>query len=205
MSTNAPVSAQKKSPNLTRKNTLETIKDLGSSMAQNTADSFKNIGSGIFDQLFGNQSISERDINFPKNWENKTQNRQKKEFKLFNYQNHYENNIVKNQIQELTQVVKKEIEQIKMADKSLMQEISDVQNTAINSLPEKPGIYHVRFLELLLSILKTVRLKIGESRTWLQAMVSKKKKRGSLFVSMSKKKGTQYSLSQELSTARSIQ
>jgi len=205
MSTSVPVSAQKKSSNLTHKNTIETIKDFGSSMAQNTTDSFKNIGSGIFDQLFGNQPSSEKETNFSRNWEAKTQKKPKKEFKLFDYQNHYENNIVKNQIKELTQVVKKEIENIKMADKSLMHEITDIQNIAINSLPEKPGIYHVRFLELLLSILKTVRLKINESRTWLQAMVSKKKKRGSLFAANSKSKGTQYSMSQELSTARSIQ
>ena len=206
MNTNTPVSGQKKSSSLTHKNTLETIKDFGSSMAQNTTDSFKNIGTGIFDQLFGTQTTSEKDLNgFSRNWENKAKAKPKKEFKLFNYQTHYENNIVKNQIKELTQVVRKEIENIKMADKSLMQEVNDIQNIAINSLPEKPGIYHLRFLELLIGILKTVRLKINESRTWLQAMVSKKKKRGSLFAANSKSKGTQYSMSQELSTARSIQ
>jgi len=36
-------------------------------------------------------------------------------------------------------------------------------------------------------------------------MVSKKKKRGSLFAVRSKKAGTQYSMSQELSNARSVQ
>jgi len=210
MSTNTRVSAQKKSSNQNPKNTIETLKDFSSSMAKNTANTFKDIGSGIFDQIFNNQGFSEDNFDdfdrFSQNWENKTKTKKpKKEFKLFNYQNYYENNLIKNQIKELTQVVKKEIEQIKMADKSLMQEVSDIQNNAINALPEKPGIYHIRFLELLLSILRTVRLKINESRTWLQAMVSKKKKRGSLFASMSKSKGTQYSLSQELSTARSIQ
>lgn len=203
MSANTPVSARKKGSNLTHKNTLETIKDLSSSVAQNTSDSFKNIGSGIFEQLFG--AAPEKNPDFSQNWEKKAPKKPKQEFRLFNYQNYYENNIIKNQIKELTQIIKKEIDSIKTSDKSLIQEVSDIQNIAINALPEKPGIYHVRFLELLLSILKTVRLKISESRTWLQAMVSKKKKRGSLFASISKKKGTQYSLSQELSTARSIQ
>ena len=210
MSTNGRVSAQKKGSNLTQKNTVETLKDFSSSMAKNTANSFKDIGSGIFDQIFNNQSSHEDNFDSfdraSQNWENKTKaKRSKIEFKLFNYQNYYENNLVKNQIKELTNVVKKEIEQIKMADKSLSQDISDIQNNVINALPEKPGIYHIRFLEILLSILRTIRLKINESRTWLQSFTSKKKKRGSLFASNSKNKGTQYSLSQELSTARSVQ
>jgi hypothetical protein len=72
-------------------------------------------------------------------------------------------------------------------------------------LPEKPGIYHVRFLEIIVNVLRALRAKINESSTWMQALTSKKKKRGSLFAVRAKKKGTQYSLSQELSSARSVQ
>ncbi|MDO9027792.1 MAG: DUF5660 domain-containing protein, partial [Candidatus Roizmanbacteria bacterium] len=97
------------------------------------------------------------------------------------------------------------IEMIKRADASLLNDIRDVEKLTINDLPEKPGIYHIRFLELVLSILRTLRAKVGESKTWLQALMSKKKKRGSLFVVRSKKQGTQYSLSQELQSSRSVQ
>jgi hypothetical protein len=133
--------------------------------------------------------------------EKKTSLPTRKEFSLFSY----ERELMKKQIKELVEQIRKEIELIKKADKSLLAQVSDIENIAIEQLPEKPGIYHIRFLEIVLRILKSLRQKIGESKTWLSAMISRKKKRGSLFLSLSKKKGTQYSLSQELQTARSVQ
>jgi hypothetical protein len=72
-------------------------------------------------------------------------------------------------------------------------------------MPEKLGVYHVRFLEIILKILQSIKLKINESGTWLEAMRSKRAKRGSAFMANSKKKGTQYSMSQELTLTRSVQ
>jgi len=129
----------------------------------------------------------------------------RKEFSLFSYQEYYERELVKKQIKELVEQIRKEIELIKKADKSLLAQVSDIENIAVEQLPEKPGIYHIRFLEIVLRVLQSLRQKIGESKTWLSAMISRKKKRGSLFLSLSKKKGTQYSLSQELQTARAVQ
>ena len=129
----------------------------------------------------------------------------RKEFSLFSYQEYYERELVKRQIKELVEQIRREIELIKKADKSLLTQVSDIENIAIEQLPEKPGIYHIRFLEIVLRILQSLRQKIGESKTWLSAMISRKKKRGSLFLALSKKKGTQYSLSQELQTARTVQ
>ncbi len=129
----------------------------------------------------------------------------RKEFSLFSYQEYYERELVKKQIKELVEKIRKEIELIKKADKTLLNQVSEIEHIAVEQLPQKPGIYHVRFLEIVLRILQSLRQKIGESKTWLSAMVSRKKKRGSLFLALSKKKGTQYSLSQELQTARSVQ
>lgn len=168
----------------------------------------ESIGSGVFDQFFGSYDTGYDDSfeNPVARWGKETKPaKQKQEFKLFNYTEYYEKELVKRQIKELTEQIKREIELLKKADASLLNEVKDVENISINALPEKPGIYHVRFLEIILSILRTIRAKIGESKTWLQALVSKKKKRGSLFLSLSKKKGTQYSLSQELTNARSVQ
>ena len=131
--------------------------------------------------------------------------RQRREFSIFDYQQYYEKEIIKKEISQLTDQIKKELESIKKADASLLQDVKDVQRLALESTPDNPGIYHIRFFEIILSILRTLRVKIGESRTWLAAMVSKKKKRGSLFSFRSKKQGTLYSLSQELQSARSIQ
>ena len=175
-------------------NPLETLKDAGKT-------------SGLLDQFFGGKD-DEDDFGSEFKWAGeakKQASRQRQEFSIFNYQRYYEQEVVKREIKQLTEAVKKEIEMLKKADSALLNDVKDIQNMTIDSLPEKPGIYHIRFFEIILSLLRTLRAKIGESRTWLSAMVSKKKKRGSLFAARSKKAGTQYSMSQELSNARSVQ
>ncbi len=175
-----------KTQNKLQKDTLESIRDRSS--------------DGFLDQFFGQPEYPDYPFEKPA-----TPKTQKKEFKLFSYQEHYENTLIKKEIKDLTEQIKREIELIKRADKALINEVKDIEKISVESLPDKPGMYHVRFMELVLSILRTLRAKIGESRTWLAALSSKKKKRGSLFASRSKKQGTQYSLSQELQSARSVQ
>ncbi len=185
-------------------NPVESLRDFGKS----TVNEFKKIGSGVFDQFFGSYDADYDSPESQYGWNKEAKPshvKQKQEFKLFNYTEYYEKELVKRQIKELTEQIKKEIELIKRADASLLNEVRDVEKITIESLPDKPGVYHIRFLEIVLSILRTLRTKIGESKTWLQALISKKKKRGSLFMALSKKKGTQYSLSQELSSARNVQ
>lgn len=196
------------------KNPFEAISDLGSSTVKSTVDSFKKMGGNIVNSLIGYQ---EPDYSSQGTEKNKQISKDKVEKQLkqlkekqkkgniFNFTEHRENVLIKRQIKELTEQVRQEIEILKKADKTLLAEVQDVEKLAINDVPEKPGIYHIRFLEIVLSILKAVRAKVSESRTWLQALISKKKKRGSLFAARTKEKGTQYSLSQELSNARSVQ
>lgn len=190
-------------------NTLESLKDFGSSTARNVGDSLKDLGAGMLDQLLGANKNQENEDNnkdqSSQSQEKKTSPRSKKEANIFNYNEYHESVLVKNEIKNLVEQIRKEIQYIKKADASLMQEIKDIEKIAIDSLPEKPGIYHVRFLEIVLRALRLMREKIGESNTWMQALQSKKKKRGSLFAVRSKKSGTQYSQSQELSTSRSVQ
>lgn len=207
MNSKSSGTGSKKSNQLGSRNTLETFKDFGSSVVKNTASDFKKIGSGIFDQFFGNynpdNSSAERYGNQPEY--KPTPKARRKEFSLFNYNEYYEREIVKKEIKDLSELIRKEIALLKKADSALLQEAKDVQKIALDSLPEKPGIYHVRFLELILSLLRALRAKVGESRTWLHAMISKRKKRGSVFSTLSKKKGTQYSLSEELRSTRAVQ
>lgn len=201
---NSKVKTQK----YTEKNPLESLRDLGTSAAKNTADAFGKIGGGMLDQFFGGNDDHENDSlgsEFNFNKETSKVKTGKQEVKIFNYQEYYENTLIKKQIAELTEAIKKEIEMIKKADASLINDVRDVENLTINGLPEKVGVYHIRFLELVLNILRTLRAKVGESRTWMSALMSKKAKRGSAFAVRSKKSGTQYSMSQELSNSRSVQ
>lgn len=191
-------------------NPLESLKDFGSSTARNVGTSLKDLGTGMLDQFFGSNNNQENE-SAPENGasnkssEQKPSPRSKKEANIFNYNEYHESVLVKKEIRSLVEQIRREIQYIKKADSSLMSEIKDIEKIAIDSLPEKPGVYHVRFLEIVLRALRLMREKIGESRTWMQALQSKKKKRGSLFAARSKKSGTQYSQSQELSTSRSVQ
>ena len=130
---------------------------------------------------------------------------QRKEFTIFASETHSENHEVPKQIEQLSAEVKQAVTQLKKAQKNLDHQILQAEKHTIESMPQKGGIYHVHFLENLLSFIRLMQSKVGEAKTWLSAMQSKKKKRGSAFASRSKKQGTQYSLSQELSTARSVQ
>lgn len=207
------ISDQKKKNQGLYKNPLEAIHDLGSSTVKNTAKAVADIGGGMIDQLFGLQtnkdhySQKEENPNISENIikEAKKQAKTEKKGVVFNYQEYYETTLIKRQIQELTEMIKKEIEAIKKLNATLLSQVKDVEVLAVNELPEKPGIYHVRFLEIVLNILRSLRAKVGESSTWLTALISRKKKRGSLFAVRSKKMGTQYSLSQELQSSRSVQ
>lgn len=109
-----------------------------------------------------------------------------------------------NEIQSKIQEIQAEVKDLRAHSEGLSAEVEQVERAALQSLPEKPGVYHVRYLELLLQFLKGIKAKVGEARTWLAAMQSKKAKRGSAFVARSKKQGTQYSMSQELSASRNV-
>ncbi len=183
------------------KNPLESLRNVGTGIASGTAASFKDLGTGMFDQLLGIEHNTQKD-KASSAAEKQPKAALKRELKtVWSFQQEQESRTIRSLVEQL----KQEVKLLKQADSSLMSEIKDIEKLTLESLPEKPGIYHVRFLELLISILKTLRAKINESRTWLIAFQSKKKKRGSAFSSLSKKKGTQFSLSQELSASRSVQ
>lgn len=129
----------------------------------------------------------------------------RQEFKLFDNREYQEKENTSAQIKELLKEIKQEVEAIRRADSALISKVQEAEKIAIDNISETQGIYNIRFLELIVSYLRTLKQKIGESSTWFDALKSKKKKRGSLFASISKKKGTQYSLSQELQSARSVQ
>lgn len=182
-----------------------TLSSLAKDTGKATLDSFKDIGSGIFDQLLNSDHVKEAYPDFIRETEAEKKHVMNLEHgTLFSYRNIEEERQI-GEIKELIQAIRQEVEQIKRADKTLMSEVKDIENITIASLPEKPGIYHIRFLEVVLKVLQSLKLKINESGTWMEALRSKKAKRGSAFAVQSKKKGTQYSMSQELSTARSVQ
>lgn len=197
------------------KNPLEVLGSIGSQTASNTVDSFKQIGGGVFDQLLGNDygyddMYDMGEHGYDRSGHGKEDDHNKKSKKehapLFRFAEHHETNIVASEIKKYTEIIKQELAMLQRANTSLMNEVKAAHDVALNDATEQQvGVYHVRFLELVLELIRTARTKIAESGSWMQALMSKKKKRGSLFASRTKKMGTQYSLSQELQVTRQVQ
>jgi len=108
------------------------------------------------------------------------------------------------QLQETISDIQREVKQIRAYSSGLSDEVMKIEQAALQAIPEKVGIYHVRYYEMILQYLRGLKAKVGEAKTWLMAMQSKKASRGSAFGARAKKKGTQYSLSQEHQVARSV-
>lgn len=174
-------------------------------------DPDNNSNPGFFDSIFGTYDESPNyGLEKPYSpWtKRETPAPLRKEFTIFSQLDHREKVIVPKQIEQvknLIEEIKREVKLIKQSKQEFIDEVEEVEKVVLQSLPDKPGVYHIRFLEILLSFIRTLRAKVGEAKTWLAAMISKKKKRGSLFAVRTKQKGTQYSLSQELQSARSVQ
>ncbi len=207
---------QKKTSTKPQNNVLETLKNVGSGVSEDIKKMGSSIGTGAVDQLLGNypdqedydeyDDFANEDFYKPRRETQEKPKQQRKEIKtLFNQNEYLENQRTQREIRELTDQLKQELVAFKNTGNALVEDIKEIEKITVETLPQKPGVYHIRFLEVLLSIVRSLRLKLGESKTWLEAMMTKKKKRGSLFVHLSKRKGTQYSLSQELQTARSVQ
>jgi len=183
----------------------DSFSSLAKDTAKHTVDSIKEIGTGLFDQLMSSESIVEQSPDYRQ--EVKEQKKSAMNLErgtLFSFREQEEGRQI-DEIKQLIEAIRREVQGIKQADASLMQEVKDIEKLTIDSMPESLGIYHLRFLEIVLKILQSLRLKIGESNTWMQALVNKKAKRGSAFAVRSKKSGTQYSLSQEHQVTRNVQ
>ena len=155
-----------------------------------------NLWSDIEQQFFGyKQSQSER---HPFGRESKSEQKEPQKVRrteiIFNYQEKQEQVKVSQEIESLMKQVKQELELLKTQDKALSHDISKL---TVEGVPQKAGIYHLRFLEFVIKLLWLLRQKVSESRMWLQ--ISFEKKQQKKFWHLAKKKGTKFSMSKELS------
>ncbi len=107
-------------------------------------------------------------------------------------------------IDEIHAMLRKEIEKYEKAQHTMNENLEKIKKMLLLEQQQaKKGIYHVTHAEVLVMMFQSFLANINESNTWLEALISRKSKRGSLFATRTKSKGTQYSMSQELSIARS--
>lgn len=167
-----------------------------------TADAMLDIGKGIFEQLLGSspeshEYQSEQQAEQP-------QSNLRPEGTLFSFREERDKQEI-DELKKLIKMIEAEVNAIKKKSNQVLQNVHDIENTVINTHEKEPTLYIFRILNAFLDVLRSVNLNLPSSSTWMEAMQSKKAKRGSLFASRAKKQGTQYSQSQELSTTRSVQ
>lgn len=173
---------------------------------QNDLEKLKERAGGSFDSFDSLLKSAQSEKTGNSQFEKKPSfGRQRVEFTIFTHLKHTEKDVIPREIAQLKEEIRREIKALKQANKALLAEAEEIEKASMTTLPEKSGVYQVKFLEFLLSLLSTLRTKVSEAKSWMSALQSKKAKRGSLFAARSKKKGTQYSQSQELQNARSIQ
>ena len=183
------------------KNTAESLSGLGGSMVKNTASAMRDIGMGMFDQIL-NTRPQERNPQTPEQTRRLPErkpliNKSKPEHNIFNFQQEQEVRIIR----ELTEQIRQEVKAMRKMDQTIMNDVKDIEKLTMESTPEgNVGIYHVRFLEIVLAILKTLRIKINESHSWMQALMSRKRRRG--YKANAQDSGTMYTQSDELKASR---
>jgi hypothetical protein len=127
---------------------------------------------------------------------------------IFSFSNHHENKLIPQEIMKLKEAINIEVSRLKAVNNSVADQITNIQRETLSSMPEKAGIYQVRFLETLLSMVRLLRARVSEAGTWLTAINTKKAKRGSLYKKQTKagtKNSVAHMLSQEKSSARPTQ
>lgn len=92
-----------------------------------------------------------------------------------------------------------EIKKLTESSEELKDEIDVV---SIEQAGEDPGVYHVNFLEKILSNLRDLRLNVEDSLAWFSSLRSKKAARQ--YNSMAKKHGTSFTLSGERQVATQV-
>ncbi|MBP7967685.1 hypothetical protein KAZ66_05465 [Candidatus Woesebacteria bacterium] len=167
-----------------------------------TADAIADISRGMFEQLLGSSFEKQENQQEQPNQENNTMLRP--EATLFSFRERQEEKEIE-ELKELIKMIEKEVKEIKRKSNQVLQNVQDIENSVINTHEKEPTMYIFRVLNTFLQLLRSVNLNLPSSSTWMEALQSKKAKRGSLFAARSKKQGTAYSQSQEISNARSVQ
>jgi len=121
--------------------------------------------------------------------------RPQKETLIFSRQIQEKDKNIQKETQEVLNNLKQQITLLEKSEKSLTNEISKIK---VDQIPNKTGIYYLRYFEWLIGIIKQLRMKIDESQAWLNTFNSRKKKKIGYW-KMYKKHGTSFGLSHERS------
>ncbi|GIW63310.1 MAG: hypothetical protein KatS3mg091_112 [Patescibacteria group bacterium] len=167
---------------------------------QNNRQKDKNIIQDIRNIQKPEETSTKRESSFKKNFKLRPNEGPIKLFSAFEYREMYE---VPRRIEQILENIRQEIEAFRKTAESFSSEVENISKATINQKNQKLGQYDISFFEFLLSLIRDLRQKAAESKGWLATFRGKMQKRGSLFLSLKKKKGNSYAFSDELKLARS--
>ena len=147
----------------------------------------------MIDQIFGTPQAERQ--HFPKYKERATQT--PRENLVFSYKNRKEDTEMKKETGLILNEIKKQITLLEKSEKALSKQVAKFK---IEKVPPKAGIYYLRYFEWLLGLIKQLRMRVDEGRTWLAAFSQMKKKKLGYW-KMYKKHGTTFGLSHERNLA----
>ncbi len=156
--------------------------------------------SGFLDQLFGNGGMTNSEAPHPSHSAKESKSAViHTETVLFQYTRSASKEFSGETEREMTQILEKLKEQVTVLEKSEKALTKDIAKIKVEQLPERSGIYYIRFFEWMITVVRQLRAKVEEGRTWLAAMTTKKKRMG--YWKMYKKHGTTFGLSNERTVA----
>ncbi|MBI4099998.1 hypothetical protein HY440_03245 [Candidatus Microgenomates bacterium] len=104
---------------------------------------------------------------------------------------------------QLEQQIGKVMQELQIEVKKLQAQTSElsgaVKSVTVETMPAKPGAYHLNYFEWVISMLRDLRKRVSESRHWLALWNQKKKQKG--YWAMFKKHGTTFAMSEERAIA----
>ncbi|MCJ7740453.1 DUF5660 domain-containing protein [Candidatus Microgenomates bacterium] len=150
--------------------------------------------NGFLDQMFGGKGSE----GYPSQKEQKKppQRMETLVFSRKSYESHTQEQQLQCEIKGLLKQLKDQITVLEKSEKSLTSEITKIK---VEQLPNKTGIYYLRFFEWLITIVRQLRVKVEEGIAWLETFTRRKKKMG--YWKMYKKHGTTFGLSHERTLA----
>lgn len=198
-------------------NTIETVKSVGSSVSKAVSEEVIKDTKASWEMLLGIGSFAKaegemqegEEVDLSAKQKAKEKKKEEEEFfekkaKLKNVEVgiNYTSEVIhaeKRAVQEINRDIKMtvqeiivELSKIKSTSKEIEREIKDVDTL---NLPENPGKYHISFFEWILAVVKTARMKIEDSKMWMNHITAKSSKKAHW--TQDKRRGTQFGLSGE--------
>ncbi len=190
--------SKKKQTHYKNDNVLEALSSVPSGVASTTVTEFGKIGADIVSAFLGS---TPRSGELKPNQPIELGEKQPEQAPV---QPQRIETISKPNVDVLELETKKQLEAIRAELKALIASLKNLHQevqTAVSQEVVNPGVYHLNFFEQLKTFIKVLRQQIEDSRTWLAAFTTRKKKIG--YWGMFKKHGTTFGLSSERSLATS--